>query len=924
MDPIDREPGPHGQDVRGGRTAHGGGADRRVSATSAASAHGSVDPKDGAGSAVPGAGAAPGSGKAPRAAVGSAFLPVVRARGTVDIPGAARTPERTAHRSRPPRDPFAADLGTPHPARRPVRLVAGDLLLTVNPVDGSEIETCPPTELPGPPARHAPEERREARRAATAPVPSGVAVARPPLLERDEERERLVRLIARGGSARVSGPAGSGRTALLDAVAEECADLAPDGVVRLTGYRKTATDLLHDLFAAVFDGTGYRPDREALLDHVRGIGAVVVVDDLAFGGSPLDELLDATPECAFLLAAAPDTPAPSADAPVDEVVLNGLSRAASTELLERAAGRDLTESETNWAGDLWFESEGLPLRFVQAGALLRQRDARLPDADPEGAEESADAGDERRPPLPSLAEGAAPAALLAAGLSEAARSTLRFAVVLDGEVPHQAHLPALVGDTHADAALAELVAVALVTPVGARHRLAAGVRTQLLAAGYPDRDAADPDAAPGAPALVAARHYAWWTGHPSVAPRRVAAEADAVLAALAALAPGGAFGGDDKETIPLDPADEGDGPSVRVGLARAAAPVLAAGGDWSAWEAVLRLGVEAARHTGEVADEAYFHHELGVLALCGAQYGRARAELEASVAMRGAVADRRGAVAGRRALALLTDRSGELPPVPLAVAPPPVPPIAVTRAVPLVPAAAGTPGGPVGRPVRLRPVGGMSARVRRVRRTVLHGTRRNLAATGAGALLAAVLGTVVTLGMISGEGTPPAERVGPGPTVSRGAEDRSATGDPNDTSSTDRPDDTQKVAEVEERTGSPTRPTAVGTPSPTATRAPGVPTVPQPGTSAPTGPAEPTGSTGPQPTDSPSEPEPTDSAPPSESPDPEPSTSQPPPTTPTGGPSSPPEPSTEPTEPVNPSPPASQDRPVVPPEDTPSTPAAGG
>ncbi|WP_372347170.1 hypothetical protein [Streptomyces sp. KL116D] len=29
----------------------------------------------------------------------------------------------------------------------------------------------------------------------------------------------------------------------------------------------------------------------------------------------------------------------------------------------------------------------------------------------------------------------------------------------------------------------------------------------------------------------AARHYAWWAGHPSVGPERVAAESDAVLAA---------------------------------------------------------------------------------------------------------------------------------------------------------------------------------------------------------------------------------------------------------------------------------------------------------------------------------------------------------------------------------------------------------
>ncbi|NDZ85257.1 hypothetical protein G3I23_06660, partial [Streptomyces sp. SID10115] len=61
---------------------------------------------------------------------------------------------------------------------------------------------------------------------------------------------------------------------------------------------------------------------------------------------------------------------------------------------------------------------------------------------------------------------------------------------------------------------------------------------------------------------------------------------------------------------------------------------------------------------GEVAEEAYFHHELGILALCGGQLDRARAELEASIGLRGALADKRGMISGRRALALVADRSG--------------------------------------------------------------------------------------------------------------------------------------------------------------------------------------------------------------------------------------------------------------------------
>ncbi|MGA5373805.1 ATP-binding protein [Streptomyces griseoincarnatus] len=784
-------------------------------------------------------------------------------------------PEEYGHggdtpRQRPPRESLTSDLGqhTPVPART-VQLVSGDFLLTVNPVDGSEIEPCPPAERPARPGRLTESERAEVERAAAPPLPPGPAQPALPLLARQDERESLVRLLARGRSVRLVGPGGSGRTRLLDVVAEDCADLAPDGVVRLNGHRRTADDLVHDLFHAVFDAPLHRPDRDELLESVREIGAVVVLDDLEFGGAALDELLDATPECAFLFAATPDVADPSADAGVEDVELSGLDRAAGLDLLGHAVGRTLTDEEATWAGDLWFESEGLPLRFVQAGALLRQRDRLragtsavdefgvFEDVRPDEAPYDPADGDEV--PLPSLGEAAAPAPLLASRLSASARATLRFAVALGGEVPHQAHLPALVGDTHADAALGELVSCGLVSPVGARYRLAAGVPAQLEAAGYTD----DADAR----IREAAQHYAWWTGHPSVTPERVCAESDAILAALAALSP-----------LAADPADE---PSTAARLARTAAPAFAAGLHWSAWERALRAGAEAARIAGDVGEQAYFHHELGIHALCAGQLDRARAELEASIGLRGALADKRGTVAGRRALALVADRSG----VPLAIAPTAAeevpeahveesasPPRGVPMAFPDLQPPADTglvvPGVVPAATVPQRTKDGVPGGLKGL-------AKRNLVAAGAGALLVAVLGTVVTLGATSdNDPASPSENVGVNPSASQGLDDGSLDADPaagnkGDTGkATSRPTDpgpdgtlgtaddptptaTESDEPSDEETGSkepdePDEPTPSGT-KPTQSQKP--PTSPSP---------SPTETETEEPTEGPTDPEPTD------------------------------------------------------------------
>jgi hypothetical protein len=493
----------------------------------------------------------------------------------------------------------------PDGSARTGELVVGELLLTVNGPEGSTLERLP-------------EGRRPAAPAPLVAAPGPARYALSGLLEREEQCARLRELLGQGRSVRLTGPHGSGRTVVLDAVATSCAALAPGGVVRLSAHHKPLGDVLQALYEGLGGAPGHRPSRRELPGLLAGVRAIVLVDDVDFGGEALDDLLGAAPDCAYLIAATPETPAPSVGAPIEESRLGGLTRAGSLALLAKLAGRSLDESERAWAVDLWFESEGLPLRFVQAAALLRHREVAI-DALAGGLVEP----DEDPVPLPTVAESAAPAVRIARGLGEPARRVLELASALGGEVPTPPHLPALVDVGHGEAALEELVEAGLAesTP-GSTHHLVEGAAL-LLAEEWPAVGLAE-----------AAQHFTWWTGHASVTEAQIAAEAEVLLAVLRT----------DQE------ADRHD---QVVRLARACAPSFALALRWGAWERALRFGLESARATESVTDEAWFHHELGVLTFCAGAYDRSRAELEASVALRGALADARGTANGRHVLELL-------------------------------------------------------------------------------------------------------------------------------------------------------------------------------------------------------------------------------------------------------------------------------
>lgn len=380
-------------------------------------------------------------------------------------------------------------------------LVSGGLLVGVGGPEGSEVRPCPeewrprPRRTgPGAPARGpAGDPGRQVGPLALggqAPPTSRCSTARPTSPNCSACSPRGARYAWSARQAPAAAPC-------CRPSPRPCGDLAPGGVVQLRGHRRTAADLLQELFAATHHAPGFRPDPGQLAEHLAGVGAIVVIDEVEPDAAELEALLATAPDCAFLISSAADGPLLPADSRLQDHLVVGLSRPACLALAARLAGRPLDAAEKAWAVDLWFESEGLPLRFVQAAALLRQRDVAV-DALVAAEEDRMDVfGAVREPvhdpdpavreaalrgtvPLPSVAESTLPAVRLAEGLSETAQAVLRLAVALGGECPTAPHLPALIDVGQGESALAELADAGLAVSIGGHHRLTAGA-LELLA-----------------------------------------------------------------------------------------------------------------------------------------------------------------------------------------------------------------------------------------------------------------------------------------------------------------------------------------------------------------------------------------------------------------------------------------------------------
>lgn len=194
----------------------------------------------------------------------------------------------------------------------------------------------------------------------------------PGFLDRQLEISSVVGTLMDGEPVHVHGEDGVGKTSLLRAVVHhETARSFRDGVVWIRANAHPAMDLLQVLFEAFYEwDVTTKPTEGQLRNGLRSVQALVVCDDIQLSREDLEMVLDAAPECSFLVSAGERLLWSSGRS----VSLSGLPLVDAEALVERELGRSLADGEREAYGALHSSLGGHPLQLLQAAALVRSGD----------------------------------------------------------------------------------------------------------------------------------------------------------------------------------------------------------------------------------------------------------------------------------------------------------------------------------------------------------------------------------------------------------------------------------------------------------------------------------------------------------------------------------------------------------------------
>jgi pSer/pThr/pTyr-binding forkhead associated (FHA) protein len=403
------------------------------------------------------------------------------------------------------------------------------------------------------------------------------------------------------------GPHGAGKSTLLCYLAHHpFAVTFPDGIVHLLARGRGVIDLLQNILDSFYDQpAGFIATEAEIRSRLRAKSALILLDDVELDPEETSELLAAAPKCTFILASSKKCL--SQDGRIIE--LDDFESEDAVVLFGKVLGRALKAEELALVKMICSVLRNNPARIIQAASHVRGMQLSIGGV--AGVLNVV-------APLDGLHN------MIIKSLSEPERSVLSVLAALDGGSLHNRHMPALAGTKNTKQVLGGLIGRGLVKEVDNRYSLAGTFAAHL----GQEWDLSDRS-------LRILDHFSDWVERHQEEPEYVLFEIEAILAILAWAARAGRW-------------------QQVLRLSRGVESVAMLGRQWSAWQKVLELSLQASQMLGERAAEAWALHQLGTRAMCLGDSPRAHTFLQQALQLREALGDQAGAAITRQNQNLLS------------------------------------------------------------------------------------------------------------------------------------------------------------------------------------------------------------------------------------------------------------------------------
>ncbi len=388
----------------------------------------------------------------------------------------------------------------------------------------------------------------------------------------------------------ICGPPGIGKTSLLHYLAWRVPAL-PDGVYHLRCADRPPEDVQEQLFAAFYQSQfPIKQYRAQLLEHLRPLQALIILDDVKADRDCLNELLDALPHAVFLLA--------DDDRRLwgncRSLPLPGLAPDEGVTLFAAELGRELGYGEREPVRELCVALGGNPLAIVQAAAAYDVDDHSL-------------AAFLAQLPTPATPDTVTGALVRSASADEG--QVLGVLAALGGVPLLPANIAGACGVANVETVLAGLTDMALVEQTEDGRYRCAGRLPAGAGAGWQ-------------PPLL--NQLVNWGRANHDNPELVAHDAEAMQVMLAW-------------------ADEQGQYAQALALAHELDAPLTLAGQWATWDKVMATALHAARAGGLTAEKAWVLHQQGTRALVRRDASIAPDALAGALALRQQLGDTLGA-----------------------------------------------------------------------------------------------------------------------------------------------------------------------------------------------------------------------------------------------------------------------------------------